>query len=124
MVRERGTKLDPRRAMGEEVPGGSKRMAGMKNPWLDLTLLVLASPILLVQGVRRGLERYRFFQMAMQPAITCECGAPVALVGFWKCSCGFTYQGHLLRTCPVCGTIPCVVRCYQCGVTTKLPEAS
>ena len=99
-------------------------MAGMKDSWSDFALFILASPVLLVLAVRRGLNRYRFFQLAMQPEIVCECGSPVSLVGLRKCSCGFTYRGHLLRECPVCGTIPCVVRCYRCGVTTKLPEAS
>ena len=99
-------------------------MAGMKDPWLDLTLFVLASPVLAVKAVRRALQRYRFFRLAMEASIVCECGSTVSLVGLWKCSCGFTYRGHLLRLCPVCQTIPCVVRCYRCGVTTKLPEAS
>ena len=96
----------------------------MRDPWIDSTLFVLASPILALKGVRRALERYRFSRLAMAPAMICECEAGVSLVGFWKCSCGFCYRGHLLRVCPVCGTIPCVVRCYRCGVTTKLPEAS
>ncbi len=99
-------------------------MASMKDPWVDGALFVLASPILVLQAIRRAIERYRFFRLAMTPAILCQCGAEVPLVGIWKCSCNFTYRGHLLRICPVCGTIPCVVRCYQCGVTTKLPEAS
>ena len=99
-------------------------MAGMKNKGFDFALFVFASPILLVLALRRGLERYRFFDLAMTPEIACECGAQVSLVGLWRCSCGFTYRGHLLRSCPVCQTIPCVVRCYRCGVTTKLPEAS
>jgi hypothetical protein len=99
-------------------------MAGMKDPWVDGVLFVLASPMLAVEGMRRACERYWFFRLAMAPAILCECGAEVSLVGLWRCSCGFTYRGHLLRPCPVCGTIPCVVRCYRCGVTTKLPEAS
>jgi hypothetical protein len=47
----------------------------------------------------------------------------VSLVGMWRCSCGnHVYRGHLLRLCPVCGTVPVVVRCYRCGVTTKLPD--
>jgi len=99
-------------------------MAGMKDSWVDPALFVLASPILLVRALQRASERYRFFRLAMAPAIVCECGGAVSLVGFWRCSCGFTYRGHLLRVCPVCGTIPCVVRCYRCGVTTKLPEVS
>ncbi|MGO8737143.1 MAG: hypothetical protein ACLQVM_30630 [Terriglobia bacterium] len=97
-------------------------MAGVKNPWLDCILFVLASPELFVKAARRAGERYRFFRLAMAPAIVCECGAEVSLVGVWKCSCNYTYRGHLLKICPVCGTIPCVVRCYGCGVTTKLPE--
>jgi formate dehydrogenase maturation protein FdhE len=99
-------------------------MATVKNPWIDGALFVFASPVLLVLAMRRALERYRFFELAMAPEIVCECGSPVSLVGLWRCSCGFTYRGHLLRHCPVCGTIPCVVRCYRCGVTTKLPEVS
>lgn len=99
-------------------------MAGVRNAFIDGALFVLASPILAVKATRRALQRYRFFRLAIAAAIVCECGAEVSLVGFWKCSCGFTYRGHLLRLCPVCGTIPCVMRCYRCGVTTKLPEAS
>ena len=99
-------------------------MAGMNTSWIDAALFILASPILAVHAARRALQRYRFLRLAMEPAIVCECGAEVSLVGFWKCSCNFCYRGHLLKPCPVCKTIPCVVRCYRCGVTTKLPEAS
>ena len=97
-------------------------MAGMSDTLVDSLLFFFASPILLFQAMRRAVERYRFFKLAMQPEMTCECGSAISLVGFWRCSCSFTYRGHLLRTCPMCGTVPCVVRCYRCGVTTKLPE--
>ena len=96
----------------------------MKESLLDCVLFVLSSPILAAQALRRAHERYRFFCLAMEPEMSCECGAPVSLVGYWRCSCGFTYRGHLLRVCPVCRSIPCVARCYRCGVTTKLPESS
>jgi hypothetical protein len=96
----------------------------MKQSLLDCVLFVLSSPILAAQALRRAHERYRFFRLAMVPEMLCECGATVSLVGYWRCSCGFTYRGHLLRACPVCGSIPCVARCYRCGVTTKLPESS
>jgi len=99
-------------------------VAGVRCFWFDVALFVLASPILLILAVRRGLHRYRFFRLAMQPAMVCECGSTVSLVGLWRCGCGFTYRGHLLRLCPVCDSIPCVARCHRCGVTTKLPEAS
>jgi hypothetical protein len=99
-------------------------MATMNDTLLDVALSVLASPILLVQAVRRAVERYRFFRLAMEPQMLCECGSAISLVGLWRCSCSFTYRGHLLRVCPVCGSIPCVARCYRCGVTTKLPESS
>jgi hypothetical protein len=96
----------------------------MNDSWVDAALFVLASPVLAVKALRRTIDWYRFLQLAMTPAITCECGAEVSLVGIWRCSCGFTYRGHLLRMCPLCQTIPRVVRCYRCGVTTKLPESA
>ena len=40
-------------------------MAGVRDPWIDGALLVLASPILAVKAVRRALERYQFFRLAM-----------------------------------------------------------
>jgi len=96
----------------------------MNNRLLDWVLFVLASPILAAQALRRAHERYRFFRLAMEPEMVCECGATVSFVGYWRCTCGFTYRGHLLRVCPLCESIPCVARCYRCGVTTKLPESS
>ena len=99
-------------------------MATMNDTFVDVALFVLASPILLFQAVRRAIERYRFFRLAMESEMLCACSATVSLVGYWRCSCSFTYRGHLLRACPVCGSIPCVVRCYRCGVTTKLPESA
>ena len=110
------------RPLGTEVPRGGPDMVSVKNPWVELILFILASPILLFLALQRAYQRYWFFRLAMEPRIACECGAIVALVGLWRCSCGFTYTGHLLRLCPVCESLPCVVRCYQCGVTTKLPE--
>ena len=99
-------------------------MATVRNPWADGTLFLLASPVLFVKALRRGFRRYRFFRLATATAIECECGAEISLVGMWRCSCGYTYRGHLLRVCLVCGTIPTVARCFRCGVTSKLPEAA
>jgi len=98
-------------------------MSSLKDPKVRLALFVLASPVLLVKAILRARRRYVFFRLAMEVSIYCQCGEPISLVGFWKCSCGFTYQGHLLRRCSVCFSVPCVVRCYRCGVTSKLPES-
>ncbi len=99
-------------------------MAGVtRSFWVNCALFALASPVLVVKAALRTRDDLRYIGVATAPAIVCECGAEVSLVGLWRCGCGFTYRGHLLRVCPVCNTTPCVVRCYRCGVTTKLPEA-
>jgi len=86
-------------------------------------LTVFALPFLLVVKIIGILGRWRFYRIAYTPRIACvNCHEPVWLVGLWRCRCGFTYKGHLLRVCPVCDSLPAVVRCYECGVTTKLPE--
>ncbi len=96
----------------------------MKDLWLDLILWVLASPILLIKWLFRLQRRCRFWRMAYTPQIVCpSCRSRISLVGIWTCStCRYTYRGHVMRKCPVCGALPRMVRCYECGVTTKLPE--
>jgi hypothetical protein len=92
------------------------------RPWhWNLLLFVLASPILVVRATVRGLRRFRVLRAAARPAIACRtCGAAISLVGLWRCGCGFTYQGHLLRVCPVCGSFPAFARCYQCQATERI----
>ena len=98
-------------------------MADVEDFLTDALLFVLAGPILIFLAVRRMIARWRYLRLATQPSITCECGEPVSLVGMWRCTCGnYVYRGQLLRSCPVCHTVPVVVRCYRCGVTTKLPD--
>lgn len=91
--------------------------------WMRLALHVLASPVYAVRFAGLAATRYRFLRIATAAGMQCECGAWLSLVGLWKCSCGFTYRGHLLRRCPVCDSVPCVIRCFRCGVTTKLSDA-
>lgn len=95
----------------------------MNKHMVDLVLFILASPILILQWLWRIRGHARVFAVAVAPSLECECGAAVSLVGIWRCGCGFTYRGHLLRACPICEAIPSVVRCYHCGVTTLLPES-
>ena len=90
---------------------------------LDLMLWVLASPILLLRAFVRILRRLRFLKFAYTSALRCKvCHGVISLVGMWRCSCGYTYHGHVLRTCPVCRSLPRMARCFQCGVTRSLPR--
>jgi hypothetical protein len=97
-------------------------MPRLKRLLLDVLLFLMASPILLLQALRRGRKKVRFFALASRTSLFCECGEEMSLVGLWKCPCGFTYRGHLVTVCPVCEAVPKVVRCYACGVTTRLAD--
>ncbi len=97
-------------------------MPKLKRLLLDVLLFLMASPILLLQALRRGRKKVRFFALASRVSLFCECGEEMSLVGLWKCPCGFTYRGHLVTVCPVCEGVPKVVRCYGCGVTTRLAD--
>jgi hypothetical protein len=90
---------------------------------IDIALWVLASPILFVRWLFRLFKRWQFWRMSYTARIACRnCHAVISLVGLWRCSCGYTYRGHVLEVCPVCGALPQMARCFACGVTQKLPE--
>ena len=90
---------------------------------VELLWWLLASPIMFVRWTMRMIDRLRFWRMAYTSEIRCgNCGAAISLVGIWKCGCHFTYRGHLLRECPICGSVPRMLRCFTCGVTERLPE--
>jgi hypothetical protein len=90
---------------------------------VELVWWLLASHIVFIQWIMRMIGRLHFWRMAYRPAIRCgNCGTAISLVGIWKCGCHFTYRGHLLRECPICGSVPRMVRCFSCGVTERLPE--
>jgi|SRR5581483_9224166 len=97
-------------------------MAGVKPVLWNIVVFFLASPLTLCIAMRRLWRRLRFLSFAWRTQVVCECGEIVALLGQWKCSCGFTYRGHLVTVCRVCGSLPKVVRCYACGVTKRLPD--
>ena len=92
------------------------------NPVVAFIVWVLSLPFAALAGLRRLREHLAFLSLAAATQILCACGSPISLVGFWRCGCSFTYRGHLLSICPLCGRIPRIIRCYACGVTTKLPE--
>ena len=83
----------------------------------------VASPILLARFVMRTVHYVDFWSTAYRHEIFCRnCSAAISLVGIWRCKCGYTYKGHLLRACPVCDAVPRMARCFRCGTTEKLPE--
>ena len=90
----------------------------------DVLLFVLASPILLIKSISRAVKRYRFLRISYASSIRCACGQQIQLLGMWRCSCGFTYRGHVLRVCanPNCRVLPAMVRCFSCGTTELLPR--
>ncbi len=94
------------------------------NGWyIDFLWLAAAAPIRIAGWLLLAVRGVRFWRMAYLPEIICQnCGAPVSLVGIWRCGCQFTYRGHLLRECPICGSMPRMVRCFNCGITERLPE--
>ena len=97
----------------------------MNDPFVELLCWVAASPLLLAGWLVRMVRSLEFWRTAYAAAIPCgNCGAPISLVGMWRCGCQFTYRGHLLRECPICGSVPRMVRCFACGVTERLPEAA
>ena len=95
----------------------------MKPYVLSGFLWLFASPILILRALVRAYRKSRVYEYMNAESIPCACGADVPLIGLWRCGCGFTYRGQLLRPCPICQTIPRVVRCHSCRVTILLPEA-
>ncbi len=95
----------------------------MNEPVEDVVLWALASPILAAKAMARAARRAAFWRVSYTPNIACRnCAAVISLVGLWRCGCGYTYRGHLLRECPVCGSWPAMVRCAACGLTETLPR--
>jgi hypothetical protein len=92
------------------------------NGFGEFIVFCFSAPFRLIRALRRAGEHLQFLRVATLAEIPCECGRPISLVGLWRCSCSFTYRGHLLTICPLCLRLPKVVRCYVCGITTKLPE--
>ena len=96
---------------------------GGKSSIFDAVLFGLAVPVMVLMAGVRLIRRMGFFQTAIRTAIEClTCGGEISLVGFWRCKCGFTFQGHVMQPCPICATAPNMIRCYRCGATRVLPR--
>ena len=93
------------------------------NVLFEIGAYVLALPVFFIRAVIRLLHLRRFWSVAYRASIICPtCGGMISLVGIWECRCGFTYRGHLLRQCPICQSLPRMVRCFSCGTTQTLPQ--
>jgi hypothetical protein len=86
----------------------------------DGLLWLVASPIAAGAALLRHVKFWRTAYALQAPCGTC--GAAISLVGLWRCRCGYTYRGHVLRECPVCHSLPRMVRCFACGLTQTLPQ--
>lgn len=96
----------------------------MKQFAFDAFLFLLASPILLVRSCLRLVRLVKFWRTAYSTEVACVfCHSPISLLGTWRCGCGYQYEGHLLRHCPICRSLPRVARCVSCGASRLLPEA-
>lgn len=97
-------------------------------PAAAIFLLVLLAPVIAIValifalvGLIRLVRLLWSCRYAWATAITCRhCRQSIPLVRGWRCGCGFTFVGSVLRLCPVCGTRPVMVRCQTCGMTRKI----
>lgn len=93
----------------------------MQSLLINAALLVLSAPFALVVAAVRLSRQLQLARLASQESFICStCSNEVSLLGFWRCTCGHTYQGHLLRECPVCSSIPKMARCFECSATRML----
>lgn len=95
----------------------------MNDLALELLWRAVTLPFSLAARLVRMIRNIAFWRTAYAPRVRCRnCGASISLVGIWECHCHFTYRGHLLRECPICGSLPSMVKCFNCGVTERLPK--
>lgn len=89
---------------------------------LFILACVLGLPFLLCWLVARAVRYAHILALSVSPSMVCyACGGEIPLTGGpWRCKCDYTYAGHLLKPCPVCGRVPRAARCPHCDVTTLL----
>ena len=83
----------------------------MTGAILQIVRWLILIPILVVRFILHAFQRLDFWIMSYRHEVLCRnCGSAISLVGIWRCKCGYTYKGHLLRTCPVCSALPRMTR--------------
>lgn len=89
----------------------------------NIVLWVLSLPAALFVWLVHAAHCIPFWKVAYSATIPCRtCRTPISLLGQWRCGCGYVYQGHMLRPCPICHSLPRIARCLTCGCTELLPE--
>ena len=85
---------------------------------MALPVVIVVAVVLAVARCTRAVWSARY---AWSSSMACRhCRSTIALVRSWRCGCGFTYVGSILRQCPVCFARPVMVRCEQCGMTWRV----
>ena len=89
----------------------------------EIVRWLVVGPVLVVRFILHVFGLFDFYAVSYRHEIFCRnCGSAISLVGIWRCKCGYTYKGHLLRPCPVCEAVPRMARCFRCGTTEELPK--
>lgn len=84
----------------------------------SLAIHLMALPAAVLFAIARNLWAAR---NALRTRMRCRhCGNEMALVRAWRCGCGHTFVGSVLRKCEVCGSRPLVIRCNDCGLTWRI----
>jgi len=98
-----------------------KHKASYLKALLIAAAYILALPFLAFGAAKASLRYLHTLKRAITTSLVCSnCEQSVPLVGMWRCECGFTYKGHLMRPCPICHRVPKVARCFNCGITMQL----
>lgn len=88
---------------------------GAKAPWVVLAALL--GGLTAILRVVRTIARHR----ASGATLDCPARHANALVGRWKCSCGFDLVGHAFAACPSCGEEAGWFPCRTCGLGVQDP---
>lgn len=91
--------------------------------YLRLLWWLCRLPVHVVVWSHRGYRRLRgAWIVATRDSLPCPgCRHEVSLIGRFRCSCGFTYDGYGFAPCPICLDIPPYLPCSRCGVGVMNP---
>ena len=93
------------------------------NPGLWRAAFAVAAAVFMMP-IRAALAVVRF--LAARPyvgdAMPCRtCGQTIPLLGFWVCSCGWSFYGRYWTRCEYCGDLPGFIDCVSCASSNFNP---